>query len=150
MIDASHEEFDKNIAITRRVVDRAHERASPWKRSWACWAASKRTLSGHNACLTDPDQAMEFVERTGCDSLAVAIGTSHGAYKFPGKQGLHFDRIEAIRQRLPGISAGDARIFFGAEGVGGPHQRGGRQAAGHVAACPKTNTCLRRSWAYVR
>src|SRR5262249_24476190 len=53
-------------------------------------------------CLTDPAQAVEFVERSGCDSLAVAIGTSHGAYKFKGKQGLDVDRIAAIQKLLPG------------------------------------------------
>src|SRR6187401_696338 len=56
-----------------------------------------------NACLTDPDEAKEFVERTGCDSLAAAIGTSHGAYKFSGGQGLHFDRIKEIQKLLPGF-----------------------------------------------
>jgi fructose-bisphosphate aldolase class II len=56
-----------------------------------------------HACLTDPDQAKEFVRRTECDSLACAIGTSHGAYKFSGSQGLHFDRIRAIQERLPGF-----------------------------------------------
>ncbi|HYW80591.1 MAG TPA: class II fructose-bisphosphate aldolase, partial [Thermoguttaceae bacterium] len=52
-------------------------------------------------CLTEPDQAVEFVEKSGCDSLAVAIGTSHGAYKFSGSQGLHFDVLEAIQKALP-------------------------------------------------
>jgi len=56
-----------------------------------------------NAMLTDPDEAAEFVHRTGCDSLAVAIGTSHGAYKFKGTQSLHFDRLAEIQQRLPGF-----------------------------------------------
>jgi fructose-bisphosphate aldolase class II len=54
-----------------------------------------------HALLTDPDEAKEFVERSGCDSLAVAIGTSHGAYKFTGTQGLHFDRLAEIQKRLP-------------------------------------------------
>jgi fructose-bisphosphate aldolase class II len=56
-----------------------------------------------HAMLTDPDDAAEFVERTGCDSLAVAIGTSHGAYKFTGRQGLHFERLAEIQDRLPGF-----------------------------------------------
>jgi fructose-bisphosphate aldolase class II len=58
-------------------------------------------VSAEHACLTDPDEAVEFVERSGCDSLAVAIGTSHGAYKFKGNQGLHFKRIEEIKHRMP-------------------------------------------------
>jgi len=61
------------------------------------------SVDAEHACLTDPDQAVEFVERSGCDSLAVAIGTSHGAYKFKGSQSLHFDRIEAIQKLLPGF-----------------------------------------------
>ena len=56
-----------------------------------------------HACLTDPDQAKEFVARSHCDSLACAIGTSHGAYKFSGSQGIHFDRVKAIQERLPGF-----------------------------------------------
>src|SRR6187401_612032 len=56
-----------------------------------------------NACLTDPDEAKEFVERSGCDSLAAAIGTSHGAYKFMGKQGLHFNVIKDISDKIPGM-----------------------------------------------
>src|SRR5256714_5632724 len=56
-----------------------------------------------HACLTDPDQAKAFVARSRCDSLACAIGTSHGAYKFSGSQGIHFDRVKAIQERLPGF-----------------------------------------------
>jgi fructose-bisphosphate aldolase class II len=103
MIDASHEEFDKNVAITRRVVDRAHERGISVEAELGMLGGVEEDIVGHNACLTEPDQAKEFVERTGCDSLAVAIGTSHGAYKFQGKQGLHFDRIQAIRDLMPGF-----------------------------------------------
>jgi len=105
MIDASHEPFDENIAITRRVVERAHERGISVEAELGMLGGVEEDIavSEDHACLTDPDQAVEFVERTGCDSLAVAIGTSHGAYKFTGSQGLHFDRIEAISKRLPGF-----------------------------------------------
>lgn len=104
MIDASHESFDENIAITRRVVERAHERGISVEAELGMLGGVEEDISvdAAHACLTDPDQAVEFVERSGCDSLAVAIGTSHGAYKFQGSQGLHFDRIEAIRDKLPG------------------------------------------------
>jgi fructose-bisphosphate aldolase class II len=104
MIDASHEPFDKNVAITRRVVERAHERGLSVEAELGMLGGVEEDIqvSAEHACLTDPDQAVEFVERSGCDSLAVAIGTSHGAYKFTGTQGLHFDRIKAIQQRLPG------------------------------------------------
>jgi fructose-bisphosphate aldolase class II len=105
MIDASHEEFDKNIATTRRVVDRAHERGISVEAELGMLGGVEEDIQvdAAHACLTDPDQAVEFVRRSGCDSLAVAIGTSHGAYKFAGSQGLHFDRIRAIQERLPGF-----------------------------------------------
>ena len=105
MIDASHETFDENIATTRRVVERAHEKGISVEAELGMLGGVEEDISvdAANACLTDPDQAVEFVERSGCDSLAVAIGTSHGAYKFTGSQGLHFDRIAEIQKRLPGF-----------------------------------------------
>jgi fructose-bisphosphate aldolase, class II len=105
MIDASHEPFAENVAITRRVVERAHEKGVSVEAELGMLGGVEEDISvdADNACLTDPDQAVEFVERTGCDSLAVAIGTSHGAYKFSGGQGLHFDRIAEIQRRLPGV-----------------------------------------------
>lgn len=104
MIDASHESFDENIAITRRVVERAHDRGISVEAELGMLGGVEEDIevSAEHACLTDPDEAVEFVERSGCDSLAVAIGTSHGAYKFKGSQGLHFDRIAEIQKRLPG------------------------------------------------
>lgn len=105
MIDASHEPFEQNVAITQRVVERAHARGISVEAELGMLGGVEEDIKVDeaHACLTDPDQAVEFVQRTGCDSLAVAIGTSHGAYKFKGKQGLHFDRIRAIQQRLPGF-----------------------------------------------
>jgi len=105
MIDASHETFDENIATTRRVVERAHEKGISVEAELGMLGGVEEDISvdADNACLTDPEQAVEFVERSGCDSLAVAIGTSHGAYKFTGSQGLHFDRIAEIQKRLPGF-----------------------------------------------
>jgi fructose-bisphosphate aldolase class II len=105
MIDASHEDFDKNIEITKRVVDRAHDKGLSVEAELGMLGGVEEDIQvdAEHACLTDPDQAVEFVERSGCDSLAVAIGTSHGAYKFKGSQSLHFDRIEAIQKLLPGF-----------------------------------------------
>ena len=105
MIDASHEPFEENIAITRRVVERAHARGLSVEAELGQLGGVEEDISvdEKHAQLTDPDEAREFVERTGCDSLAVAIGTSHGAYKFTGSQGLHFDRIAEIQKRLPGF-----------------------------------------------
>ena len=105
MIDASHESFEENIAITKRVVERAHAAGIVVEAELGMLGGVEEDIevSEEHACLTDPDEAVEFVERTGCDSLAVAIGTSHGAYKFAGGQGLHFNRIEEIAKRLPGF-----------------------------------------------
>ncbi len=105
MIDASHESFDENIAITRRVVDAAHARGISVEAELGMLGGVEEDIAVDeaHACLTDPDQAKEFVERSGCDSLAVAIGTSHGAYKFSGGQGIHFDRVKAIQDELPGF-----------------------------------------------
>jgi len=106
MIDASHEPFEKNIEITKRVVDRAHARGVSVEAELGMLGGVEEDIVG-NVCLTDPAEAEEFVKKTKCDSLAVAIGTSHGAYKFkaePGKKfGLHFEVIEAIQKLLPGF-----------------------------------------------
>jgi len=100
MIDASHHDLDENIAITRRVVDRAREKGIVVEAELGQLGGVEEDIVG-SVCLTEPDQAAEFVERSGCDSLAVAIGTSHGAYKFAGNQSLHFDVLEAIQKVLP-------------------------------------------------
>jgi fructose-bisphosphate aldolase class II len=105
MIDASHEPFDNNVAVTRRVVERAHAQGVSVEAELGMLGGVEEDIrvDEHHACLTDPDEAARFVELTGCDSLAVAIGTSHGAYKFKGQQGLHFERIAEIQRRLPGF-----------------------------------------------
>jgi len=105
MIDASHEPFEENVAITRRVVERAHAKGLSVESELGKLGGVEEDIQvdEKHAMLTDPDEAKLFVEQSGCDSLAVAIGTSHGAYKFSGSQGLHFDRIEAIQQVLPGF-----------------------------------------------
>jgi fructose-bisphosphate aldolase class II len=105
MIDASHFPFDENVAITRRVVERAHEKGISVEAELGMLGGVEEDIAvdERHASLTDPDEATEFVQQTGCDSLAVAIGTSHGAYKFSGTQGLHFERLAEIQQRLPGF-----------------------------------------------
>ena len=105
MIDASHEDFEENIAITKRVVDRAHAVGISVEAELGMLGGVEEDINvdESHACLTDPEQAKEFVERTGCDSLACAIGTSHGAYKFSGGQGIHFNVVEAIQNNLPGF-----------------------------------------------
>jgi fructose-bisphosphate aldolase class II len=105
MIDASHFPLEENIAITRRVVDRAHAKGISVEAELGMLGGVEEDIQvdEKHAMLTDPDEAVEFVERSGCDSLAVAIGTSHGAYKFTGRQGLHLERLAEIQARLPGF-----------------------------------------------
>jgi fructose-bisphosphate aldolase class II len=105
MIDASHDPFEENVAITKRVVERAHAKGISVEAELGMLGGVEEhvAVDEKNAKLTDPEEAKQFVEQSGCDSLACAIGTSHGAYKFSGGQGLHFGRIEAIQKNLPGF-----------------------------------------------
>lgn len=105
MIDASHEPFEQNVAITRRVVERAHAAGISVEAEIGMLGGVEEDIAvdEKHAMLTDPDEAAEFVRQSNCDSLAVAIGTSHGAYKFTGRQSLHFERLEEIQSRLPGF-----------------------------------------------
>ncbi|MCI0521874.1 MAG: ketose-bisphosphate aldolase [Chloroflexi bacterium] len=105
MIDASHEDFDTNIAVTRRVVEAAHAKGIVVEAELGQLGGVEEHVSVSEAAarLTDPAQAREFIERSGCDSLAVAIGTSHGAYKFSGSQGLRLDVLAEIQKALPGF-----------------------------------------------
>jgi fructose-bisphosphate aldolase class II len=105
MIDASHMPFEENVAATRRVVEAAHPKGLSVEAELGKLGGVEEDIAvdEKHAMLTDPNEAAEFVRLSGCDSLAVAIGTSHGAYKFKGKQGLHFGRLAEIQQRLPGF-----------------------------------------------
>lgn len=105
MIDASHDPFEGNVATTRRVVERAHAKGLSVEAELGMLGGVEEDIAidEKHSMLTDPLEAQAFVEQSGCDSLAVAIGTSHGAYKFSGSQGLHFERIAAIQQQLPGF-----------------------------------------------
>jgi len=105
MIDASSEPYEKNIEITKRVVDAAHAKGIVVEAELGQLGGVEEhvSVSEDNAKLTNPDQAKDFVERSGCDSLAVAIGTSHGAFKFQGSQSLHFDVLSQIQKNLPGF-----------------------------------------------
>jgi fructose-bisphosphate aldolase class II len=105
MIDASHEPFDENVAATKRVVERAHAAGVSVEAELGQLGGVEEDISVEEdqVHLTDPEQAAEFIERTGCDSLACAIGTSHGAFKFSGSQSLHFEIIEAIHELVPGF-----------------------------------------------
>ena len=101
MIDGSFLKFEENIALTKRVVDLAHAKGVSVEAELGRLAGvEESTVEEREAVLTDPDSAKEFVEQTGVDTLAVAIGTSHGAYKFKGEAKLDFERLRLIRERV--------------------------------------------------
>lgn len=104
MIDGSHLPYEKNIEVTKAVVECARDKGVWVEAELGVLAGVEDDVVAEKSIYTDPDQAVEFVERTGCDSLAIAIGTSHGAYKF--KQGsnptLDFERLDKIGKLLPG------------------------------------------------
>ena len=104
MIDGSKHDFEQNIELTRRVVEYAHERGVVVEAELGKLAGIEDdvNVSAEDSSYTDPDQAVEFVQRTGCDSLAIAIGTSHGAYKFKGEPKLRFDILDKITAAMPG------------------------------------------------
>ena len=103
MIDGSKYDFEENIAVTKQVVDYAHERGVVVEAELGKLTGieDEVNVSADDARYTDPDQAYEFVQRTGVDSLAIAIGTSHGAYKFKGDAKLRFDILQKIKEKLP-------------------------------------------------
>ena len=116
MIDGSRFPLDENIALTRQVVEYAHARGISVEAELGRLAGVEDNISvtDQEARFTDPAQAAEFVERSGCDSLAIAIGTSHGAYKFKGTPHLGLDRLREIVGRLP---AGYPLVLHGASSV---------------------------------
>ncbi|MBW8016342.1 MAG: class II fructose-1,6-bisphosphate aldolase [Planctomycetes bacterium] len=108
MIDASHSSFEDNIALTKQVVDYAHAHGVVVEAELGKLGGIEEDVVGVSAedvmnHLTDPDQVVEFVEKTGCDSLAIAIGTSHGAYKFKTAPKLAIDVVEKVEVKLPGF-----------------------------------------------
>ncbi|HWH68382.1 MAG TPA: ketose-bisphosphate aldolase [Candidatus Sulfotelmatobacter sp.] len=124
MIDASHEPFEKNIEICRRVVEYAHKHDAVVEGELGHLVGAQFdegeeggsfSTSGH---YTNPEQAVEFVKKSGVDSLAVAIGNSHGAYKFKGDQHLDLERLKAIKKALMDAGLGDyPLVLHGASSV---------------------------------
>lgn len=114
MIDGSHLPYEENVAVTKKVVAYAHDRGVWVEAELGRLAGVEEEVSSEKSIYTDPDQAADFVSRTGCDSLAVAIGTSHGAYKFAGEARLDFPRLEKISSLLP---AGYPLVLHGASSV---------------------------------
>ena len=103
MIDGSHLTYEENIAVTQKVVAYAHPKGVWVEAELGRLAGVEDDVHSAEHVYTDPDQAVDFVKKTGCDSLAIAIGTSHGAYKFTGEAKLDFDRLEKIGNMLPGF-----------------------------------------------
>ena len=103
MFDGSKYDFETNIKLTKEVVDYAHAHGVVVEAELGKLAGIEDdvNVSAEDAMYTDPDEAKEFVERTGCDSLAIAIGTSHGAYKFKGEAKLRFDILAKIKEKIP-------------------------------------------------
>ncbi len=116
MVDASHEEFAKNVEITKRVVDAAHAKGVVVEAELGQLGGVEEDVVG-SVKLTDPEQAAEFIEKTGVDSLAVAIGTSHGAFKFSGTQGLHFDVLEKIQAAVNQVKPNFPLVMHGSSSV---------------------------------
>ena len=102
MFDGSHYDYEENVAKTKEVVDYAHSKGVVVEAELGKLAGVEDDVKvdAANATYTDPDQAVDFVTRTGVDSLAIAIGTSHGAYKFKGEAKLDFDRLQLITEKL--------------------------------------------------
>ncbi len=105
MIDGSKYSFEENVKLTKQVVEYAHPRGVVVEAELGKLAGIEDdvNVSSDDAMYTDPDEAYEFVKQTGCDSLAIAIGTSHGAYKFKGEPKLRFDILEKVQEKLPGF-----------------------------------------------
>ncbi len=107
MIDGSHHGYEENVKLTKKVVEYAHDKGVVVEAELGRLAGIEDAVnvSAEDASYTDPEQVFDFVNRTGCDSLAIAIGTSHGAYKFkPGQNPqLRFDILEEIEKKLPGF-----------------------------------------------
>jgi fructose-bisphosphate aldolase class II len=105
MIDASHEDFQKNISITKEIVLRAHDKNISVEAELGILSGVEddKNVADERSHYTNPDQVAEFVERTNCDFLAVAVGTSHGAYKMSGGKGIQLNILKEIQRRLPGL-----------------------------------------------
>jgi len=99
MVDASHEDFEQNIRITKKVVQLAHRKNISVEAELGTIGGAEDSITAKKILYTDPEKAKEFVERTGCDFLAIAIGTSHGAYKFKGQARLKIDLLKKIKQK---------------------------------------------------
>ncbi len=124
MFDGSHLPFEENIKVTKKVVGWAHKKGVSVEAELGTIGGSEDLISAKKIIYTDPGKAKEFIQKTGCDFLAVAIGTSHGAYKFKGKADLRHDILKTIKKTtkvplvLHGASGVPVRIVRQAEKYG--------------------------------
>ena len=135
MIDASHEPYDENVRITRIIVKSAHKSGISVEAELGVLSGVEGNVSDDEkrALYTNPEDVFDFVSRTNCDSLAVAVGTSHGAYKFFGSGGLQLQILEAIQKKLPRFPL----VLHGASSV--PREEVGRinMAGGNISSDAK-------------
>jgi fructose-bisphosphate aldolase class II len=105
MIDGSHHSYEDNVALTRKVVEYAHKHDVTVEGELGVLAGVEDDVAAEHHTYTEPDQVEDFVKKTGCDSLAISIGTSHGAYKFkPGQKAeIRLDILKEIETRIPGF-----------------------------------------------
>src|ERR1700753_2652444 len=124
MIDASHESFEKNVEVTRKVVEYAHKHNCVVESELGMLVGAQHDDGeegggySKGGAYTHPEEAVKFVKESGCDSLAVAIGNSHGAYKFKGEQHLDLERLKLIKKALMDANLGDyPLVLHGASSV---------------------------------
>jgi fructose-bisphosphate aldolase class II len=129
MFDGSHYDYEENVKLTKEVVEYAHARGVVVEAELGQLAGVEDEVSVEHSKYTDPEQAEDFVKRTGVDSLAIAIGTSHGAYKFAGEAKLRFDILEEIQNRLPGFPI----VLHGASAVDPKYVEMCNQYGGNIA-----------------
>lgn len=129
MFDGSHYDYEENVKLTKEVVEYAHARGVVVEAELGQLAGVEDEVSVEHSKYTDPQQAEDFVKRTGVDSLAIAIGTSHGAYKFAGEAKLRFDILEDIQNRLPGYPI----VLHGASAVDPRYVEMCNQYGGNIA-----------------
>lgn len=140
MFDGSHYEYEENIAKTKEVVEYAHARGVVVEAELGVLAGVEDDVKSDVHVYTDPDQALDFVTRTGVDSLAIAIGTSHGAYKFKGEAKLRFDILEKIQNKLPGYPI----VLHGASAVEPKYVEMCNQYGGEIAGAKGIPTDMLR------
>ncbi|MDX2430918.1 MAG: class II fructose-bisphosphate aldolase, partial [Bacteroides sp.] len=151
MIDASHEPYEKNVSITRGIVELAHSAGMEVEAELGVLSGVEddMEIDAGDSRFTRPNEVVDFVSQTGCDSLAIAIGTSHGAYKFKGDQTLQFHILEEIQKKLPGFplvlhggSAVDSREIKRINASGGKLKAGASGVpAGEISMAIASGVC---------